>query len=262
MPHDTKKRFAGLRNSQFWRSLFRTGVPDDQKSRVAVMLSTVFLHLHPPRIPAAAIVFRRTFGLGGLSFLLFIILTVTGLLLMLYYRPTAEMAYNDIQEIDATIPFGRLMRNLHRWSAHAMVLAVIGHMARVFYAGAYRPPREFNWVVGVLLLVLTLFLSFTGYLLPWDQLAYWAITVGTNMAGATPILGHAGPFAIVGPDNDVRFLLLGDTTVSEAALLRFYVLHCVILPFVVAVLSAIHFYRVRKDGGVLAREKEGHDEQT
>ena len=145
---------------------------------------------------------------------------------------------------------------------HAMVLAVIGHMARVFYAGAYRPPREFNWVVGVLLLVLTLFLSFTGYLLPWDQLAYWAITVGTNMAGATPILGHAGPFAIVGPDNDVRFLLLGDTTVSEAALLRFYVLHCVILPFVVAVLSAIHFYRVRKDGGVLAREKEGHDEQT
>jgi len=210
--------------------------------------------MHPTRITSASIRLRRTFGLGGLSLLLFLILTATGLLLMLYYRPTAEFAYNDIQEIDYTVPFGRLLRNLHRWSAHAMILVVIGHMARVLYAGAYRPPREFNWVIGVVLLVLTLFLSFTGYLLPWDQLAYWAITVGSNMAGATPFLGHEGPLSIVDADNDIRFLLLGDTTVGQTALLRFYVLHCVVIPFVMAVLMAVHFYRVRKDGGVLARD--------
>ncbi len=249
-----EKRFAGLRSSQFWRSVFRTGIPDSPKSRQAVILSNVFLHMHPARISAASIRFRRTFGLGGLSLLFFIVLTATGVLLMFYYRPTTEFAHHDIQEIDYTVPFGRLIRNLHRWSAHAMILAVIAHMARVFYAGAYRPPREFNWVIGVVLLVLTFFLSFTGYLLPWDQLAYWAVTVGSNMAGATPILGHAGPFSVVGADNDVRFLLLGDTTVSQAALLRFYVLHCVIIPVALALLMAIHFYRVRKDGGVLTRD--------
>jgi quinol-cytochrome oxidoreductase complex cytochrome b subunit len=142
---------------------------------------------------------------------------------------------------------------MHRWSAHAMVLLVIAHMARVFHAGAYRPPREFNWVVGVLLLVATLFSSFTGYLLPWDQLSYWAVTVGTNMAAAAPVVGHAGPFALVGESADARALLLGDSAVGASALLRFYVLHCVAVPGVMVVMMAFHFYRVRRDGGVLAR---------
>jgi quinol-cytochrome oxidoreductase complex cytochrome b subunit len=176
------------------------------------------------------------------------VLLVTGFLLMVYYRPVPEAAYVDIQEIESIVPYGQLLRNLHRWAAHAMVLVVIGHMARVFYAAAYRPPREFNWVIGVSLLVLTLFLSFTGYLLPWDQLAYWAVTVGTNMAASAPVLGNLGPFSIVDATGDARFLLLGDQEVGASALLRFYVLHCVVIPVVMPALMAIHFYRVRRDG--------------
>ncbi|MEZ4653739.1 MAG: cytochrome b N-terminal domain-containing protein [Candidatus Eisenbacteria bacterium] len=247
------KSARALRESQVWHSIFRTGIPDSPRSRQAVILSNVFLHLHPTQVSAASIRFHRTFCLGGLSALVFAVLTVTGFLLMIYYRPIPEMAHGDIQDIESVVAFGQLLRNLHRWSGHAMVLLVIGHMARVFYAGAYRPPREFNWVIGVLLLVLTLFLSFTGYLLPWDQLAYWAVTVGTNMAAAAPIVGHQGPLSLVDGAHDARALLLGGETVGAAALLRFYVLHCVVIPLAIAVLMAIHFYRVRRDGGVAAK---------
>jgi quinol-cytochrome oxidoreductase complex cytochrome b subunit len=191
--------------------------------------------------------------MGGLSFLAFVVLTVTGLLLMFYYRPVPEHAYADLEDLMHVVPYGRFLRNLHRWWAHAMVLLVIGHMIRVFLAGAYRPPREFNWVLGVVLLVSTLFLSFTGYLLPWDQLAFWAVTVGTNMAGAIPVIGHAGPFAVLGEGHDARAFLLGDRMVGEQALLRFYVLHCVVVPVVAAFVMALHFFRVRRDGGVSAK---------
>jgi quinol-cytochrome oxidoreductase complex cytochrome b subunit len=243
----------GLRESQVVRSIFRLGIPRDARQRVAVVFSSVFLHLHPAQVPAASLRLRRTYCLGGLAFLAFLILTVTGLLLMFYYRPTPQHAYGDIEDIVHVVPYGRLLRNLHRWTGHAMVLLVIGHMARVFFAGAYRPPREFNWVVGVALLVLTLFLSFTGYLLPWDQLAFWAVTVGTNMAAAAPLIGHDGPFAIAGEQSDLRAILLGDRVVGAPGLLRFYVLHCVVVPVAAAALMAVHFYRVRRNGGVAAR---------
>ena len=140
-----------------------------------------------------------------------------------------------------------------------MVIAVWLHMFRVFMTGAYKPPREFNWAVGVVLMLLTLLLSFTGYLLPWDQLAIWAITVGTNMARATPFLGSEGPGAVllsIGDINlihagsDVRFALLAGRIVGEAALLRFYVLHCIGLPVIIMVFMAVHFWRIRKDGGI------------
>ena len=243
----------GLRDSQVWRSVFRSGFPTQTRERHAIVLSNVFFHLHPLRIQAASLRLRRTFCLGGLAFLAFLVLTVSGVLLMLHYRPTPEHAWGDLQDLAAVVPFGRLLRNLHRWSAHAMVLLVIAHMARVFHAGAYRPPREFNWVVGVLLLVLTFFLSFTGYLLPWDQLSYWAVTVGANLAGAAPLIGHQGPFALAGEEGDVRALLLGDRVVGASALLRFYVLHCVLVPAAAGILMAMHFFRVRRDGGVLAK---------
>ncbi|HMB71117.1 MAG TPA: cytochrome b N-terminal domain-containing protein [bacterium] len=250
-PHG-RKRLAGLRESQLWRSMFRTGVPDRPRRQVAVVLSSVFLHVHPARVPRESLRLRRTWCLGGLSALAFVVLTVTGALLMFHYRPVPELAYADIQDLSAVVPYGALLRNAHRWAGHAMVLLVIAHLARVFLTGAYRPPREFNWVVGVLLLVATLFLSFTGYLLPWDQLAYWAVTVGTNMAAAAPVVGHEGPLAVLGEDNDVRALLLGGRTVGAAALLRFYVLHCIVVPAGMLLLMAVHFYRVRRDGGVLS----------
>jgi quinol-cytochrome oxidoreductase complex cytochrome b subunit len=196
--------------------------------------------------------------MGGLTFFLFLVETITGVLLMFYYRPTAEYAFPDIQYLRADIPLG-IMRELHRWGAHAMVITVWLHMMRVFMTGAYKPPREFNWGVGVILLVLTLLLSFTGYLLPWDQLAMWAVTVGTNMARATPVAGHEGPLSevlkvgdqgVIHAASDARFILLGGRFVGAATLLRFYVLHCIFFPLIVAFLIAVHFWRVRKDGGV------------
>ena len=247
-----------IQESQIYRSVFRVGVPDSDRKRMLVMLGSVFLHLHPVKVRKSGIRMRYTWCMGGITFFLFLSLTFTGLLLMFYYRPTLEYAYVDIRDLREQVPLG-IMREIHRWGAHAMVIAVWLHMYRVFMTGSYKPPREFNWNVGVILLVLTLLLSFTGYLLPWDQLAIWAITVGSNMARATPFAGHEGPgsallklgdIAFVNNQSDMRFALLGGRFVGEAALLRFYVLHCVGLPLVAGFLMAIHFWRIRRDGGI------------
>ena len=227
-----------LTETQAWTSIFRHGRPTSDRNRVLVMLSNVFLHLHPVRIRKSGVKLRYTWCMGGLSFFLFLVLTFTGLLLMFYYRPTLEYAYSDIIGLREHVPLG-IMREMHRWGAHAMVITVWLHMFRVFMTGSYKPPREFNWSVGVVMLVLTLLLSFTGYLLPWDQLALWAVTVGTNMMGYTPVFG-----------TQVRFVLLGGGEIGTDTLLRWYVLHVLMLPFVIVIFMAIHFWRVRKDGGI------------
>jgi quinol-cytochrome oxidoreductase complex cytochrome b subunit len=238
-------------DSQIWRSVFRGGVwKDTPRDRAGHIIGNVWLHLHPVRVRKRALEWAYSWGMGGISFALFLILTLTGVALMFYYRPTIDLAYRDMKDLEFAITLGKLMRNMHRWSAQAMVVTVIAHMVRVFLTGSYKKPREFNWGIGVLLLTLTLFLSFTGYLLPWDQLAIWAVTVGTNMAGATPGLGNDGPFgAMMGMriNNDVRFMLLGGTMVGENTLLRFYVMHCVAVPLVVGILLILHFWRIRKD---------------
>jgi quinol-cytochrome oxidoreductase complex cytochrome b subunit len=254
-----------VQGSQAWTSIFRPGsifrkgYTDSPRNRSYVIMNSVLYHLHPVKVKRHAVKVSYTLCLGGLSFFLFILETVTGIFLMFFYRPTAAQAWDDIYILQTSVTFGLLVRNMHRWGAHLMVITVFLHMARVFYHGAYKPPREFNWVIGVILLKLTLLLSFTGYLLPWDQLAIWAITVGSNMARATPFLGHEGPGAslmalgdvqLVHAADDARFALLGGTFVGEGALLRFYVLHCVALPLVIGFLMAIHFWRVRKDGGI------------
>ncbi len=202
-------------------------------------MNNVFLHLHPVRVKRHAVRYTYTFCLGGISFFLFLALTVTGLYLMFFYVPSIANAYEDIQAIEASVAFGSLVRNMHRWAAHLMVLTVFLHMIRVFYHGAYKPPREFNWVVGVVLLLLTLLLSFTGYLLPWDQIAFWAITVGTQMALYGPLIGQ-----------ETGFFLLGGIQVGQETLLRFYVLHVIALPLVAAIFVIVHFWRIRKDGGI------------
>ena len=241
-----------LRNSQVWKSIFRHPAPRDRRNRVVVMLTNVFLHLHPVSVRKSGIALSYTWCMGGITFFLFLVETVTGVLLMFYYRPTLEHAYNDILALRDVTTLG-ILRELHRWGAHAMVITVWLHMYRVFLTGSYKPPREFNWVVGVLLLVLTLLLSFTGYLLPDDQLGFWAVTVGTNMARATPLLGHAGPFGPqlgMTPFNDVRFGLLGGSIVDANALLRAYIWHCVAIPILASAFMVVHFWRVRKDGGI------------
>src|SRR6187431_3546110 len=247
-----------IRNSQIWKSVFRHPAPYDRRNRAVVMLTNFFLHLHPVSTKQGGIALSYTWCMGGVTFFLFLVETLTGVLLMFYYRPTLEWAFTDIRALRDVTTLG-IMREIHRWGAHAMVITVWLHMYRVFLTGSYKPPREFNWVVGVILLLLTLLLSFPGYLLPWDQLAIWAITVGSNMARATPFLGHEGPGAallrlgdvpLIHAYDDARFALLGGSFVGEGALLRFYVLHCVGLPLGIAVLMAVHFWRVRKDGGI------------
>ncbi|HET7718793.1 MAG TPA: selenite/tellurite reduction operon b-type cytochrome ExtP [Acidimicrobiales bacterium] len=234
-----------MRGSQAWTSIFRPGsifrkgYTDSPRNRSYVIMNSLLYHLHPVKVKRHAVKVSYTLCLGGLSFFLFILLTVTGIFLMFFYRPEAASAWNDIKTLHTAVTFGLLVRNMHRWAAHLMVISVFLHMARVFYHGAYKPPREFNWVIGVILLTLTLLLSFTGYLLPWDQLALWAVTVGTNMMGYTPVFG-----------DQVRFVLLGSKEISTDTLLRWYVLHVLMFPFVIVIFMAIHFWRVRKDGGI------------
>ena len=229
----TLERF---RESTVGRSFFRQPDRATERDRAAGHWSNFFLHIYPVKIRRRELGFRYSWYLGVASLVLFGSLVVSGIYLMFFYVPSPANAYGDIQSLQTEVAFGQYIRNVHRWSAHLMVLAVAAHMARVFYRGAYKPPREFNWVIGVFLLVLTLLLSFTGYLLPWDQLAYWAVTVGASMAGFVPLIGE-----------QTKEILLGGPSVGSATLLRFYVLHVALLPTLVTVLIAVHLWRWRKD---------------
>ena len=239
--------------TQLYKSIFRVKHDDKPRSRALGILSNVFLHLHPSKINRDAVAYNFTWGMGGITFYLFIVLTFTGALLMFYYHPSKIQAFRDILYLEHDVPFGKLLRNMHRWAAHLMIITVWLHMFRVFLTGSYKKPREFNWSVGVILMLLTMLLSFTGYLLPDDQLGFWAVTVGTNMARATPMLGSEGPFGpLLGmtPYNDVRFALLGGSIVDSNALLRSYIWHCIAIPLIAGIFMAVHFWRVRKDGGI------------
>ena len=221
------------------RSIFRSPKKVTPRDRAAGHWSSFVLHIYPVKMRRREVAFRYSWYLGVVSTVLLGSLVASGIYLMFFYVPSPSQAYTNIQTIQTEVAFGQYVRNVHRWSAHLMVLAVAAHMARVFYRGAYKPPREFNWVIGVVLLLLTLLMSFTGYLLPWDQLAMWAVAVGTNMMGYTPVFGP-----------EVRFVLLGGKEIGAETLLRWYVLHVLMLPFVIVIFMAIHFWRVRKDGGI------------
>jgi quinol-cytochrome oxidoreductase complex cytochrome b subunit len=224
-----------LRN--VWRSAFRVGWPETDKDRSAAIISSFFLHIHSAKVKRQTLRASYTLGLGLIGFYLLLVLVVTGVALMLYYTPRPPDAYRSMKDLQFVVTFGTILRNMHRWSAHGMVIVVFLHMCRVFFTGGYKRPRQFNWLIGVILLVLTLGLSFTGYLLPWDQLSYWAITVGSNIVGYAPWLG-----------DSIKYLLLGGNVIGPGTVLRFYVLHCVVLPGIMMTLLAVHFFRVRKDG--------------
>jgi len=234
-----------LRATRVWKSIFRRGPALTNRTRSLAVFGNLFLHFLPVKVREKSLRVRASYYVGSISFLLFIVLTVTGVLLMFYYHPAVPQAYRDMKDLRFVVSNGVFLRNLHRLAAQLMVLAVFWHMFHVFYRGGYRPPHEFNWVVGVVLLLVTLFLSYTGYLLPWDQLAFWAITVGTNIISAMPLIGRR-----------VRFVSLGGNLVGENALLRFYVLHCVVLPLIAIALVAVHFWRVQKDGGLTVPEED------
>jgi quinol-cytochrome oxidoreductase complex cytochrome b subunit len=234
-----------FRQTEVFRSIVRHPPPDTPRGRAMTSFHNVFLHVYPVKVPREVLGWRATLRLGFIASVLFLVLFVSGTYLMFFYHPAVPQAYFDMHTLHTSVAFGQFIRNIHRWSAHLMVLVVFLHMIRVFYAGAYRAPRQFNWVVGVGLLLLTLLLSFTGYLLPWDQLAFWAITVGTNIAGYVPLLG-----------DGARQILLGGREVGGDALLRFYVLHIYVLPTFVVLLLSVHIWRVRKDGFAVASREE------
>ncbi len=231
--------------------------PQTEREASDAIVRNFWLHWFPARLTAKSFSFGYSLWLGSIAAALFGILTVTGVVLMFLYVPSVERAYWSVKDLGAAVSFGTVVRAIHRFAAHLMVAVVFLHMVRVFVTGAFKKSafsnRPLNWVVGVALLLVTLLFSFTGYLLPWDQLAFWAITVGTNIASAAPVAGRA-----------IRFALLGGTIIDQNALLRFYVLHCFALPVVALGLVAYHLWRVRKDGGLAAvdaisREREKED---
>lgn len=232
-------------------SVVRHGKPTSDRAKSQAIFTNFFLHILPARTHVHAIKAATTLGLGVATFVLFVLLCITGVLLMVYYKPAVDQAYASMLDIMYVVPTGRLIRNVHRWAAHAMVFCVMLHMARAFYTSAYKGPRQFNWVLGMALFVLTLGLSFTGYLLPWDQLAYWAVTIGANIAQSpqevTDFLGVTHAFDVGRMQKE---LLLGAHYVGQEALIRFYVLHCMVLPIIIIVIIALHFWRIRKDGGL------------
>ncbi len=248
-----KDFISNLKSSpkEFKDSVVRHGKPTSSRAKSQAVFTNFFLHILPVRMHVRSIKATTTLGLGVVTFVLFIILCFTGVLLMVYYKPSVDQAYDSMLDISNVVPTGRWMRNVHRWAAHGMVACVILHMARAFYTSAYKKPRQFNWVVGMILFCLTLGLSFTGYLLPWDQLAFWAVTIGANIAQSprelTDALGVTQWFDIGGMQKEV---LLGAHYVGQEALTRFYVLHVMVLPVLTAIFIAIHFWRIRKDGGL------------
>ncbi len=235
---------------QAWRALVWTFDPADRTEAGRAITRNFWLHWFPPRTTKASLAWSYSFWLGTISAFLFLILTVTGVILMFLYVPSVERAYQSIKDLEYAVSFGWLLRNMHRWAAHMMVAAVFLHMVRVFYTGAYKngmshmAKREINWVVGIILLLLTLLLSFSGYLLPWDQLAIWAVTVGTQIALSIPVIG-----------DEIYYVLAGGTRLDQNALIRFYTLHVIFLPLLLLILFSYHMWRVRKDEGLAVVEQ-------
>jgi quinol-cytochrome oxidoreductase complex cytochrome b subunit len=228
-----------------WEKIAWTWQPASNREAGDSVVRNFLLHWFPAKVTRESLSWSYSFWLGTVSAVLFLILTITGVVLMFLYVPSVERAYLSVKDLEYTVSFGWFLRGLHRISAHLMVAVVFLHMVRIFLTGAYKngtaidQNRPLNWIVGIVLLLATLLLSFTGYLLPWDQLAFWAITVGTNIASAAPVVGDA-----------IRFILLGGNTIEQGTLIRFYVLHCFFLPLLVIALFSYHMWRVRKDGGL------------
>ena len=235
------------------RGLARGDEPRRPNPRLTVHSESFFFHIKPSYYHQAVTKIGHTFRLGLLSTYFFIIELVTGIFLMIYYAPTPERAYGDMLNIISSVPFGQFMRDIHRLGAEAMVIVVFLHMVRTYLTGSYKKPRQFTWLTGVILLLATLLLSFSGYLLPWDQLAYWAVTIGGSMIDKAP------PPAL---GQTVQLLLLGAPAIGAAGLLRFYLLHVLFVPLVVIFVFFIHYYKVVRVGISLPSSQEEIGQDT
>jgi len=200
----------------------------------------LILHLRPVRVPAKALRYTHTFGLGGMSLVLILMMISTGILMIFVYEPSPDRAYESILFLEQEILFGRLIRGVHYWSANLLIAVAVLHMLRVFLTGAFHAPRQSNWVIGLCLLFLIMVSGFTGYLLPWDQISYWAITICTEMLGYVPGIGPS-----------LQRVILGGGEIGPATVINFYALHTIVVPFLLGALMTWHFWRVRLAGGVV-----------
>lgn len=220
-----------------------TQIADEERmrdrSRLRAVANNLVLHLHPPRVPTAALRFTYTWGLGGISLLLITVLLLTGILLVFRYEPGVNTAYLSIQAIESEIRFGSVVRALHHWSANLLLITVFLHLLRVFFTGGFKQGRGGNWVVGVMLLLIVIAFNFTGYLLPWDQLAYWAITVATSLTSYIPLIG-----------TPLQAFLISGPQIGQATLSNFYAIHVALLPFCLLIMVTYHIWKIRKSGGI------------
>ena len=226
-------------STESWKKRLLYPAKSDDRSRMRAVANNLILHLHPTKVPAPALRWSYTWGLGGISALLALLLAVTGALLMFRYDASVERAYTSIQFLETQVFFGSLVRAIHHWSANLLIITAFLHLLRVFFTGGFKKGRATNWIVGIVLLLLVVAFNFTGYLLPWDQLAFWAITVGTSLLGYVPLVGPTlSNFLLAGPE------------VGQGALRNFYAIHVAVLPAVLVLLMSYHFWKVRKDGGI------------
>ena len=222
------------------RGLIKSLYLNESKDKRKGAARNFIFHLHPVNVPEKTIKYTHTFGLGGMAALLIVMLGATGLLLRFFYQPFPAYAYDSVLTIQDRIIFGGFLRNIHYWSGTFLLIVAFLHLLRVFFTRAFLPPRQFNWIIGLLLLFLIMLSNYTGYLLPWDQLSYWAITVSTNMLSYIPLIG-----------NMLMHLLRGGAEVGARTLIIYYTLHTGVIPLLILLLMAWHFWRVRKAGGVV-----------
>ncbi len=250
---DTFTRITAGISAGEMRRMLRGEAPGRPNPRLKPHSETFLLHIKPTYYHDSVTRFTHTFRLGLLSTYLFLVETITGIFLMIWYAPSPDHAYTDMVALLSSVPFGQFMRDLHRLGAEMMVAVVTLHMVRTYLTGSYKAPRQFTWFTGVVLLVVTLFLSFSGYLLPWDQLAFWAVTIGTSMAEAVPP-------KIVG--ETVNLLARGAPDISANGLLRFYLLHVFFLPLVLILFFFVHYYKVVHFGISLPANEEEIGQDT
>ena len=238
--------------TRVWRSVFHGPLkPRDDRERIWVVVNNLVLHFRPVRLPAKSLTYTHTFGLGGSSLILVLMLLATGVLLMFVYEPSTGNAYNSIVALQQNVLFGKLVRSVHHWSANFLIVIMLLHLMRTYFTGAYFQPRQFTWVIGLGLLACVLASNFTGYLLPWDQLSYWAITISTGMLEYVPVIG-----------GWLEQVILGGSEIGQATLINFYTLHTTLIPVAIFVLMAFHFWRVRKMGGVVVPRSPGEEPES
>ena len=238
--------------ARLWHSIVSSSLYSESgNSGYRGAASTLILHARPVSVPSSVLRYTHTFGLGGMALVLILMLMGTGLLMIFVYEPSPERAYQSVLYMQEQILFGRLIRGIHYWSANLLIAVAVLHMLRVFLTGAYHAPRRSNWLIGLGLLFLILVSGFTGYLLPWDQLSYWAITICTEMLTYVPGVGET-----------LQQVILGGEVIGPATVINFYATHTTVVPMLLVILMIWHFWKIRIVGGVVIPRNSGGDPET